>query len=69
MPTDIGRWLLRSSGAHCDRELPVEVQHPTAIRSWRGGEEEETAAEEGAESYNNPHLAGGESDKPIVMTG
>ena len=39
---------------------------PTAIRSWRGGEEARRRGGEGgegAESYlksNNPHLAGGE---------
>ena len=57
-------------GAHCYREMVVEVLRrplgsgagswgpavPIAIRSWRGGEEEEEkekekAAEEGAESY------------------
>ena len=53
--TDIGRWLLRSSGAHWDRELAVEVQQcplrsgaGEEARSGGGGEEEE---EEGAESY------------------
>ena len=35
-------------GIYSDIYLEVQ-QHPTAIRSWRGGEEE--AAEEGAESY------------------
>ena len=41
MSTDIGRWLLRSSGAHWDRELAVQVQ-----QCPRRGGEEEAAAEE-----------------------
>ena len=54
MPTDIGRWLLRSSGAHWDRALAVEVQQ-CPLRSGageearrRGGEKEEGG---GVESY------------------
>ena len=62
---------LRSSSSHWYREMVVEVQRrplgsgagswgpavPTAIRSWRGGEEEkEKAAEEGAESYHKIYL-------------
>ena len=48
---------MRSSGAHSDRELAVEVQQCRAHRDQelarrRGGEEEqEKAAEEGVESY------------------
>ena len=61
--------LLRSSGAHWDRELAGagswDLAVPTAIRSWRGGEEEERRGrEEKARRAmlkpNNPHLAGGE---------
>ena len=61
MPTDIGRWLLRSSGTHWDRELAVEVQQ-CPVRSGageearrRGGEEEEEGGG-GAESYLKIYL-------------
>ena len=44
--------VVRSSGAHWDRELAVEVQQ-CPLRSGAGGgeEEKEKAAEEGGESY------------------
>ena len=51
--TDIERWLLRSSGAHWDRELAMR----------RGGEEEKAEEKRSGRAIfksNNPHLAGGE---------
>ena len=60
MPTELGRPRLRSSSAHWDRELAVEVRQcplgagkeELAKRSWRGGagkeedEEDEKEKEE-----------------------
>ena len=65
VPTDIGRWLLRSSGAHWDRELAVEVQQ-CPLRSGAGEEarrrrrRRRRKARRAILKSNNPHLAGGE---------
>ena len=67
MPTDMGRWLLRSSGAHWDREQAVEVQQ-CPLRSGageeagrRGGEGEGgRKARRAILKSNHPRLAGGE---------
>ena len=52
MPTDIGRWSLRSTDDHCNRELAVEAQHCDQELARREGGE---AGGEGgggvAESY------------------
>ena len=68
-PADIGRWLLRSTGAHWDGELAVEVQQ-CPLRSGAGEEARRRGGGEGAESYlksNSPHLAGGEQTRAVIM--
>ena len=81
-PLDSRGPRLRSSSAHWYREVVVEVQRhplesgagswgppvPTAIRSWRGGEEarrrrrrRRRKARRAILKSNNPHLAGGET--------
>ena len=70
MPTDIGRRSLRSSGAHWDRQLAVEVQQ-RPLRSGagrrQGGEQarrrrrrRRRKARRAILKSNNLHLAGGE---------
>ena len=56
MPTDIGRWLLRSAGIGSWWELAVEVQQARK----RGGEKEKEKARRPILKSNNPHLAGRE---------
>ena len=61
MPIELGRWRLRPSGAHCDRNLAVKVQR-CPLRSELS-EEEEEKEEKKEESTaiiksNNPHLEG-----------
>ena len=66
VPTVTRRWLLRSSGAHWDRELAVEAQQ-CPLRSGAGEEargrrrRRRRKARRAISKSNNPHLAGGES--------